>query len=148
MSYEFDFVRRFQYIRMETNITLWQFLLELLINNQQYKDIITWTNNDGEFNFVYKFVSFPDRIDGGGGGGGTGIGVGGLPSGLGTTLGTAGAGKVGGPSFNMKMPSPYNTYGMNGTGVPPSPSHFTGDIKDPLINSLARHHLQMAGHFP
>jgi hypothetical protein len=36
---------------METNITLWQFLLELLLNNQ-YKNIITWTNNDGEFKLV------------------------------------------------------------------------------------------------
>lgn len=36
---------------METNITLWQFLLELLLNNQ-YKQIITWTNNDGEFKLV------------------------------------------------------------------------------------------------
>lgn len=37
---------------METNITLWQFLLELLLNNNQYKHIITWTNNDGEFKLV------------------------------------------------------------------------------------------------
>lgn len=64
---------------METNITLWQFLLELLLNNQvnecpvrrglrptpawsesslsplnwlQYKNIITWTNTDGEFKLV------------------------------------------------------------------------------------------------
>ncbi|XP_054169015.1 ETS domain-containing protein Elk-3-like isoform X2 [Oppia nitens] len=36
---------------METNITLWQFLLELLLNNQ-YKNIITWTNTDGEFKLV------------------------------------------------------------------------------------------------
>lgn len=36
---------------METNITLWQFLLELLLNHQ-YKNIITWTNNDGEFKLV------------------------------------------------------------------------------------------------
>nr|CAD7406589.1 unnamed protein product [Timema poppensis] len=36
---------------METNITLWQFLLELLISNQ-YNNIITWTNNDGEFKLV------------------------------------------------------------------------------------------------
>lgn len=36
---------------METNITLWQFLLELLISNQ-YTSIITWTNNDGEFKLV------------------------------------------------------------------------------------------------
>ena len=39
------------YGRMETNITLWQFLLELLISNQ-YTSIITWTNNDGEFKLV------------------------------------------------------------------------------------------------
>ncbi|XP_066995179.1 ETS domain-containing protein Elk-3 [Anabrus simplex] len=36
---------------METNITLWQFLLELLLSNQ-YNNIITWTNNDGEFKLV------------------------------------------------------------------------------------------------
>lgn len=36
---------------METNITLWQFLLELLLSNQ-YTHIITWTNNDGEFKLV------------------------------------------------------------------------------------------------
>ncbi|KAH7638783.1 ets domain-containing protein [Dermatophagoides farinae] len=36
---------------METSITLWQFLLELLLNHE-YKDIITWTNNDGEFKLV------------------------------------------------------------------------------------------------
>lgn len=36
---------------METNITLWQFLLELLLNNQ-YKQIITWTNTDGEFKLI------------------------------------------------------------------------------------------------
>ena len=33
---------------MEANITLWQFLLELLLN-EQYKDIISWTNDEGEF---------------------------------------------------------------------------------------------------
>uniref|UniRef100_T1JDB0 ETS domain-containing protein n=1 Tax=Strigamia maritima TaxID=126957 RepID=T1JDB0_STRMM len=36
---------------METNITLWQFLLELLLSNQ-YTNIITWTNADGEFKLV------------------------------------------------------------------------------------------------
>ncbi|XP_046986405.1 ETS-related transcription factor Elf-1-like [Schistocerca americana] len=36
---------------METNVTLWQFLLELLISNQ-YTSIIAWTNNDGEFKLV------------------------------------------------------------------------------------------------
>ncbi|XP_064485080.1 ETS domain-containing protein Elk-1-like isoform X2 [Ornithodoros turicata] len=36
---------------METNITLWQFLLELLLSNQ-YSHMITWTNNDGEFKLV------------------------------------------------------------------------------------------------
>ncbi|XP_074600953.1 uncharacterized protein LOC141854981 [Brevipalpus obovatus] len=36
---------------MESNITLWQFLLELLLNNQ-YKQVITWTNTDGEFKLV------------------------------------------------------------------------------------------------
>ncbi|GLG93635.1 Uncharacterized protein GBIM_00991, partial [Gryllus bimaculatus] len=46
---------------METNITLWQFLLELLLSNQ-YTSIITWTNNDGEFKLCYfnniTFVNF------------------------------------------------------------------------------------------
>ncbi|KAF4523383.1 hypothetical protein B566_EDAN013465 [Ephemera danica] len=36
---------------METNVTLWQFLLELLLSNQ-YTSIITWTNSDGEFKLV------------------------------------------------------------------------------------------------
>ncbi|XP_076311912.1 uncharacterized protein LOC143225794 isoform X2 [Tachypleus tridentatus] len=36
---------------METNITLWQFLLELLLSNH-YNHIIMWTNNDGEFKLV------------------------------------------------------------------------------------------------
>ncbi|XP_076373523.1 uncharacterized protein LOC143258447 isoform X2 [Tachypleus tridentatus] len=36
---------------MDTNITLWQFLLELLLSNK-YNHIITWTNNDGEFKLV------------------------------------------------------------------------------------------------
>ncbi|KAG8182801.1 hypothetical protein JTE90_003475 [Oedothorax gibbosus] len=36
---------------METNITLWQFLLELLLSNQ-HAHIIAWTNNDGEFKLL------------------------------------------------------------------------------------------------
>lgn len=36
---------------MDTNITLWQFLLELLMNNQHYK-IIQWTNTEGEFKLL------------------------------------------------------------------------------------------------
>ncbi|XP_046406608.1 ETS domain-containing protein Elk-3-like [Ischnura elegans] len=44
-------IQGFQAGVMETNITLWQFLLELLLSNQ-YTDIITWTNNDGEFKLV------------------------------------------------------------------------------------------------
>ncbi|XP_013794687.1 ETS domain-containing protein Elk-3-like isoform X2 [Limulus polyphemus] len=36
---------------MDTNITLWQFLLELLLSNK-YNHIITWTNNEGEFKLV------------------------------------------------------------------------------------------------
>ncbi|XP_023219197.1 ETS domain-containing protein Elk-3-like [Centruroides sculpturatus] len=36
---------------METNITLWQFLLELLLSNQ-YNHIITWTNSEGEFKLI------------------------------------------------------------------------------------------------
>lgn len=41
----------FSFAGMETNITLWQFLLELLLSNQ-YTHIITWTNNDGEFKLL------------------------------------------------------------------------------------------------
>lgn len=36
---------------MESNITLWQFLLELLLSNQHHH-IIQWTNNEGEFKLV------------------------------------------------------------------------------------------------
>ncbi|XP_022659078.1 ETS domain-containing protein Elk-1-like isoform X1 [Varroa destructor] len=36
---------------METNITLWQFLLELLVSNQ-HRHIISWTNNEGEFKLI------------------------------------------------------------------------------------------------
>uniref|UniRef100_A0A1B6MSX4 ETS domain-containing protein n=1 Tax=Graphocephala atropunctata TaxID=36148 RepID=A0A1B6MSX4_9HEMI len=36
---------------METNITLWQFLLEIL-RNEDYGDIIRWTNSEGEFKLV------------------------------------------------------------------------------------------------
>ncbi|XP_074644924.1 uncharacterized protein LOC141901522 [Tubulanus polymorphus] len=36
---------------MESNITLWQFLLELLLSNQ-YTHIIQWTNNEGEFKLL------------------------------------------------------------------------------------------------
>lgn len=36
---------------MESNITLWQFLLELLLS-QRYSHMITWTNEDGEFKLV------------------------------------------------------------------------------------------------
>lgn len=36
---------------MEANITLWQFLLELLLN-EEYKEIISWTNDEGEFKLV------------------------------------------------------------------------------------------------
>ncbi|MCL4127220.1 UNVERIFIED_CONTAM: hypothetical protein GTU68_018399 [Idotea baltica] len=36
---------------MANNITLWQFLLELLVNGQ-FKQIICWTNNEGEFKLV------------------------------------------------------------------------------------------------
>ncbi|XP_076351139.1 uncharacterized protein LOC143247267 [Tachypleus tridentatus] len=36
---------------MDTSITLWQFLLELLLSDQ-YNHIITWTNNSGEFKLV------------------------------------------------------------------------------------------------
>ncbi|XP_076369878.1 uncharacterized protein LOC143256476 isoform X1 [Tachypleus tridentatus] len=36
---------------MDTNITLWQFLLELLLSNQ-YNHVITWTNSEGEFKLL------------------------------------------------------------------------------------------------
>lgn len=36
---------------MVNNITLWQFLLELLLSNQ-HKHIITWTNSEGEFKLL------------------------------------------------------------------------------------------------
>ncbi|XP_076304234.1 uncharacterized protein LOC143222125 isoform X2 [Tachypleus tridentatus] len=36
---------------METNVTLWQFLLELLLSDH-YNHIITWINNEGEFKLV------------------------------------------------------------------------------------------------
>ncbi|KAB7506643.1 ETS domain-containing protein Elk-3 [Armadillidium nasatum] len=36
---------------MANNITLWQFLLELLVNGH-YKNLICWTNNEGEFKLV------------------------------------------------------------------------------------------------
>ncbi|KAK3103552.1 hypothetical protein FSP39_020113 [Pinctada imbricata] len=36
---------------MDSNITLWQFLLELLVN-QQHADIIQWTNTEGEFKLI------------------------------------------------------------------------------------------------
>lgn len=34
-----------------SNITLWQFLLELLVGNQ-HREIIQWTNNEGEFKLI------------------------------------------------------------------------------------------------
>ncbi|KAH9510137.1 hypothetical protein Btru_043542 [Bulinus truncatus] len=36
---------------MDSNITLWQFLLELLLNNQ-HQNIIHWTSQEGEFKLV------------------------------------------------------------------------------------------------
>lgn len=36
---------------MDSNITLWQFLLDLLVSNN-HKDIIQWTNDDGEFKLL------------------------------------------------------------------------------------------------
>ncbi|XP_052781464.1 ETS domain-containing protein Elk-3-like isoform X1 [Mya arenaria] len=36
---------------MDSNITLWQFLLDLLVSNN-HQDIIQWTNNDGEFKLL------------------------------------------------------------------------------------------------
>ncbi|XP_060570265.1 ETS domain-containing protein Elk-3-like isoform X2 [Ruditapes philippinarum] len=36
---------------MDSNITLWQFLLDLLVSNK-HKDIIQWTNNEGEFKLL------------------------------------------------------------------------------------------------
>lgn len=45
------YFRPMEHSGMETNITLWQFLLELLLSNQ-YTHIIAWTNNDGEFKLL------------------------------------------------------------------------------------------------
>ncbi|OUC42036.1 Ets-domain protein, partial [Trichinella nativa] len=36
---------------METGVTLWQFLLELLLNSE-HAEIIRWTNSDGEFKLL------------------------------------------------------------------------------------------------
>uniref|UniRef100_A0A1B6DPD4 ETS domain-containing protein n=1 Tax=Clastoptera arizonana TaxID=38151 RepID=A0A1B6DPD4_9HEMI len=36
---------------MEANITLWQFLLEIL-HSENYTDIIKWTNSNGEFKLI------------------------------------------------------------------------------------------------
>lgn len=36
---------------MESSITLWQFLLQLLID-QSHKHLICWTSNDGEFKLL------------------------------------------------------------------------------------------------
>ncbi|CAB1313379.1 unnamed protein product [Coregonus sp. 'balchen'] len=62
---------------MDSAITLWQFLLQLLLD-QSHKHLICWTSTDGEFKllkseeniikkvigqkFVYKFVSFPEIL--------------------------------------------------------------------------------------
>lgn len=42
-------------IANETNITLWQFLLELLSSNE-HSDLIQWTNKEGEFKVNYKKI--------------------------------------------------------------------------------------------
>lgn len=36
----------------DANVTLWQFLLDLLLKQQQYSSIICWTNNEGEFKLL------------------------------------------------------------------------------------------------
>lgn len=36
---------------MESSITLWQFLLQLLLD-QSHKHLICWTSNDGEFKLL------------------------------------------------------------------------------------------------
>ncbi|KAK2711939.1 ETS domain-containing protein Elk-1-like [Artemia franciscana] len=36
---------------LDSNVTLWQFLLELLLSSQ-HEHIITWTSNDGEFKLI------------------------------------------------------------------------------------------------
>lgn len=41
--------------------------------------------------------------------------------------------------------NPYSNFSMT-PSVPPSPSHFTADLKDPLLNSIARHHMQSSQH--
>ena len=38
-------------VGMDSNITLWQFLLELLLSDQ-YTPIIQWTSQEGEFKLV------------------------------------------------------------------------------------------------
>lgn len=45
-TFEFSF-----FSVMDSSITLWQFLLELLISNQHNR-IIQWTNNEGEFKLI------------------------------------------------------------------------------------------------
>ena len=41
----------FLFLVMDSNITLWQFLLDLLVSNN-HKDIIQWTNTEGEFKLL------------------------------------------------------------------------------------------------
>lgn len=36
---------------MDSKVTLWKFLLELLVSNK-YANIIQWTSEDGEFEFI------------------------------------------------------------------------------------------------
>ncbi|XP_052285696.1 ETS domain-containing protein Elk-1-like isoform X2 [Dreissena polymorpha] len=40
-----------QFRLMDSNITLWQFLLDLLVSNK-HKELIQWTNNEGEFKLL------------------------------------------------------------------------------------------------
>lgn len=46
---------------MDTNITLWQFLLEML-SNGDHGDLIQWTNNEGEFKVgLFSLFLFSDN---------------------------------------------------------------------------------------
>lgn len=39
-------------IQSDSNVTLWQFLLELLLGGSQYTHLITWTGEEGEFKLL------------------------------------------------------------------------------------------------
>ena len=39
-------------INSDSNVTLWQFLLELLLGGSQHAHLITWTSEEGEFKLL------------------------------------------------------------------------------------------------